>query len=123
MLILYTTKDGRSQIELRAENEAVWLSQREMLDLFDASHDNWRLHLKNIFEDQELDKEATTEESSVVQMEGKRAVRRPLILYNLEAILAVGFRVRSPRGVQFKKGWSLCTSYQTCSQQSISFTR
>lgn len=102
-LILYTTDDGRSQIKLRAKNQTVWLSQREMAQLFDVSTDNVGLHLKNIYEDGELNREATTEESSVVQNEGGREVQRPLTLYNLDAILAVGYRVRSPRGVQFRR--------------------
>jgi hypothetical protein len=102
-LILYTTEDGRSQIKLRAKDQTVWLTQREMAVLFDVSTDNVGLHLKNIFEDGELSREATTEESSVVQTEGGRDVRRPVTLYNLDAILAVGYRVRSPRGVQFRR--------------------
>lgn len=102
-LILYTTEDGHSQIKLRAKEGTVWLSQREMAELFDVSTDNVSLHLKNIYEDGELRREATTEESSVVQTEGSREVRRPVTLYNLEAILAVGYRVRSPRGVQFRR--------------------
>lgn len=102
-LILYTTEDGRSQIKLRAKDQTVWLSQREMAELFDVSTDNVSLHLKNIFEDGELNRDATTEESSVVQTEGARQVQRPLTLYNLDAILAVGYRVRSPRGVQFRR--------------------
>ena len=61
------------------------------------------LHLKNIFEDEELSREATTEDPSVVQIEGSREVQRPVTLYNLDAILAVGYRVRSPRGVQFRR--------------------
>jgi len=102
-LILYTTEDGRSQIKLRAKDQTVWLTQREMAQLFDVSTDNVGLHLKNLFEDEELRREATTEESSVVQTEGGREVRRPVTLYNLDAILAVGYRVRSPRGVQFRR--------------------
>ena len=102
-LILYTTVDGKSQIQLRAKDQTVRLSQREMAELFDVSTDNVGLHLKNVFEDGELSREATTEESSVVQTEGTREVRRPVILCNLEAILAVGYRVRSPRGVQFRR--------------------
>ena len=103
MLILYTTEDGHSRIQLRAERETVWLSQREMAELFDVSQDNIGLHLKNLYEDAELVREATTEDSSVVQTEGGREVRRPLTLYSLDAILAVGYRVRSPRGVQFRR--------------------
>jgi hypothetical protein len=102
-LILYTTEDGRSQIKLRANNQTVWLSQREMAELFAVSADNIGLHLKNLYEDGELSREATTEESSVVQTEGGREVQRMLTLYNLDAILAVGYRVRSPRGVQFRR--------------------
>jgi hypothetical protein len=102
-LILYTTDDGRSRISLRAKDHTVWLTQREMAELFNVSPDNVGLHLKNIFEDAELDRAATTEDSSVVQMEGTREVQRPVTLYNLDAILAVGYRVRSPRGVQFRR--------------------
>lgn len=102
-LILYTTEDGSSQIKLRAKDQTVWLTQREIAQLFDVSTDNVGLHLKNIFEDGELSREATTEESSVVQIEGGREVQRPVTLYNLDAILAVGYRVRSPRGVQFRR--------------------
>ena len=102
-LILYTTEDGKSQIKLRTKDQTVWLTQREMAELFDVSTDNVGLHLKNIYEDGELTREATTEESSVVQTEGARQVQRPLTLYKLDAILAVGYRVRSPRGVQFRR--------------------
>jgi hypothetical protein len=102
-LILYTTEDGRSQIKLRAKDQTVWLTQREMAELFDVTTDNVGLHLKNIYEDGELSREATTEDSSVVQIEGSREVKRPVALYNLDAILAVGYRVRSPRGVQFRR--------------------
>ena len=102
-LILYTTEDGKSRIQLRAKDQTVWLSQREMAELFDVTTDNIGLHLKNLYEDEELSREATTEESSVVQTEGSREVQRPVTLYNLDAILAVGYRVRSPRGVQFRR--------------------
>ena len=102
-LIFYTTEDGRSQIKLRAKDQTVWLSQREMAQLFDVSTDNVGLHIKNLYKDGELSRAATTEESSVVQIEGEREVERPVMLYNLDAILAVGYRVRSPRGVQFRR--------------------
>ena len=102
-LILYTTEDGRSQIKLRAQEETVWLTQLEMAELFDATKQNISLHLKNLFEDGELDEAATVKESLTVQIEGTREVQRPVALYNLDAILAVGYRVRSPRGVQFRR--------------------
>lgn len=99
-LILYTTEDGRSQIKLRAKDQTVWLSQREMAQLFDVSTDNVGLHLKNIFEDEELEASSVTEESSVTAADGKNYLTK---LYNLDAILAVGYRVRSKRGVQFRR--------------------
>ena len=102
-LILYTTEDGRSQIKLRALEDTVWLTQLEMAELFDATKQNISLHLKNVFEDGELDPAATVKESLTVQIEGAREVQRPVTLYNLDAILAVGYRVRSPRGVQFRR--------------------
>lgn len=102
-LFLYTSEDGKSRIQLRADGQTVWLTQAEMAELFDVGADNISLHLKNIFSDNELQPERTAEESSVVQQEGGRAVRRPVTLYNLDAILAVGYRVRSPRGVQFRR--------------------
>ena len=103
MLILYTTDDGKSQIHLRAKDQTVWLTQLEMAELFDATKQNISLHLKNLFEDRELDVGATVKESLTVQIEGAREVQRPVTLYNLDAILAVGYRVRSPRGVQFRR--------------------
>ncbi|MBF0630958.1 MAG: virulence RhuM family protein [Magnetococcales bacterium] len=102
-LILYTSEDGQSRLLLRADRGTVWLTQREMAELFKVSTDNIGLHLKHIYADGELVWQATTEESSVVQTEGARDVRRPVTLYNLDAILAVGYRVRSPRGVQFRR--------------------
>ena len=102
-LILYTTEDGRSQIKLRADQQTVWLTQLEMAELFDVTKQNISLHLKNIFDDGELAPAATVKESLTVQTEGTRQVQRPVTLYNLDAILAVGYRVRSPRGVQFRR--------------------
>src|SRR3546814_15224601 len=101
-LILYTSEDGKSRIQLRADGQTVWLTQAEMAELFVVSADNISLHLKHIFSDRELEPQRTTEESSVVQREGGREVRRSVTLYRLEAILAVGYSVRSPRGVQFR---------------------
>ena len=99
-LILYTTDDGKSQIQLRTKDQTVWLSQREMAELFDVSTDNVGLHLKNVFAQGELDASSVTEESSVTAADGKNYRTK---LYNLDAILATGYRVRSPRGVQFRR--------------------
>lgn len=102
-IILYETEDGRSRIQLRADHGTVWLTQLEMAELFHATKQNISLHLKNLFHEGELSTEATVKESLTVQIEGMREVRRPVALYNLDAILAVGYRVRSPRGVQFRR--------------------
>ena len=99
-LILYTSDDGKSRIQLRAEGHTVWLTLAEMAELFDVTPENIRQHLKNIMSDRELEPERTAKESLVVQQEGGREVRRPVTLYDLDAILAVGYRVRSPRGTR-----------------------
>ncbi len=99
-LILYTTEDGRSQIKLRAEDQTIWLTQLEMAELFDATKQNISLHLKNIFEDGELGESSVVKESLTTAADGKDYLTK---LYNLDAILAVGYRIRSPRGVQFRR--------------------
>ena len=90
------------QIEVRVENETIWLSPKQMSELFDCTIDNIALHLKNIFKEQELNEVATSEEFSVVQKEGGRNVKRKLLFYNLDAIISVGYRVNSIRGTQFR---------------------
>lgn len=99
-LILYNTEDGRSQITLRARGQTVWLTQLEMAELFDATKQNISLHLKNIFEDGELDERAVVKDSLTTAADGKQYRMQ---IYNLDAILAVGYRVRSPRSVQFRR--------------------
>ncbi|WP_250628131.1 virulence RhuM family protein [Pinirhizobacter soli] len=102
-LILYRTEDGRVDIHLRATDGTVWLTQGEMAELFDTTKQNVSLHIRNILEDSELLAEATVKDSLTVQTEGSREVSRPVQLYRLDMILAVGFRVRSPRGGQFRR--------------------
>jgi len=99
-IILYTTEEGQSQIKLRADQQTVWLTQLEMAELFDATKQNISLHLKNIFEDGELGEDSVVKESLTTAADGKSYFTK---LYNLDAILAVGYRVRSPRGVQFRR--------------------
>ena len=91
------------RLDVRLENKTVWLTQSQMATLFGCSADNVGLHLKNIYSCGELDKEATTEESSVVQIEGRRKVSRKVCLYNLDAIISVGYRVNSILGVKFRQ--------------------
>ena len=95
--------DETLRIDVRLENETVWLTQAQMASLFGCSADNVGLHLKNIYASGELDPAATTEESSVVRMEGTRRVRRTVVFHNLDAIISVGYRVNSVRGVRFRQ--------------------
>ena len=96
--------DEQFELDVRAdkEKETVWLTQKEMAYLFNVSTDNIGLHIKNILKDNELDY-STTEESSVVQFEGNRNVKRKIKLYNLDMIISVGYRVKSQRGILFRR--------------------
>ena len=100
---IYQTDDGQTEIQVKFENETVWLSQRQMAQLFEKDTDTIGLHLKNIYQSGELEELATTEDSSVVQKEGNRQVKRKVKVYNLDAIISVGYRVNSKRGIQFRK--------------------
>lgn len=102
-LVLYATEDGTAKFFLRAEDGTVWLTQLELADLFQTTKQNVSLHIKNILAEGELPEGATVKESLTVQTEGTRQIRRPTKLYNLDLILAVGYRVRSPRGTQFRQ--------------------
>ncbi len=102
-LILYTTEDGKARITLQAEGGTVWLTQVQIAELFATTKQNVSLHIKNILFDGELSAAATVKESLTVQTEGERQVERQVIHYNLDMILAVGYRVRSPRGAQFRR--------------------
>lgn len=99
---IYVADDGQTQIEIRLEQDTLWLTQVQMATLFDKDSDTIGLHLKNIYQEGELDAAATTEESSVVRQEGKRQVRRKICFYNLDAIISVGYRVNSKKGTQFR---------------------
>jgi hypothetical protein len=101
-IIIYEGADGAPKIEVQMKDETVWLSQKQMAELFDCSVDNVGLHLKNIYLERELSENATSEDSSAVQIEGGRRVNRPTKLYNLDAIISVGYRVNSLRGTQFR---------------------
>ena len=89
-VVVYEAPGGSVRLDVRLERDTVWLSQRHIAELLDTSTDNVGLHLKNIYADGELDEAATAEDSSVVQVEGRRKVRRSARLLNLDAILSVG---------------------------------
>lgn len=99
---IYQADDGQTQIDVRFQQDTLWLSQVQMADLFEKDTDTIGLHLKNIYESEELEQQATTEESSVVRQEGKRKVKRKIKFYNLDAIISVGYRVNSIKGTQFR---------------------
>ncbi|MCL7929456.1 virulence RhuM family protein [Halomonas llamarensis] len=99
-LILYTTDDGRTQLHLRVEGDSIWLSQLEIAELFQTTKQNVSLHAKNIFEDSELRQDSVVKESLTTAADGKNYRTK---LYNLDLILAIGYRVRSSRGVQFRQ--------------------
>jgi hypothetical protein len=101
-MALYEAPDGSVELNVRLEQETIWLSQKQMGLIFAKDSDTIGLHLRNIFSEGELDESATTEDYSVVQTEGSREVRRKVRFYNLDAIISVGYRVNSKRGTQFR---------------------
>lgn len=102
-IILYQTEDGRTRIQCRLENETLWLTQVQIAELFQTTVPNINLHLKAIYAEGELAEEATLKSHLMVRLEGSRQVSRTVLHYSLPVILAVGFRVRSHRGTQFRQ--------------------
>ena len=101
-LILYQTEDGKTKIEVRLQDETVWLSQKLMAELFQITIPTINEHIKTIYDDGELEAEATIRKFLIVQTEGSRQVKRPVDYYNLDMIISVGYRVNSIRGTQFR---------------------
>jgi len=101
-IIIYQTPSGKTQIDVQLQNNTIWLTQKAMGELFECSTDNISLHLKNIYKEQELSKDSTTEDFSVVQKEGSRKIKRTKTFYNLDAIIAVGYRINSKKATQFR---------------------
>jgi death-on-curing family protein len=102
-IVIYKTKDKKTQIEVKFENDTVWLTQQQMAELFGQTKQNISLHLNNCFKEKELTRGATVKESLTVQNEGNRSVKRKLEYYNLDVIISVGYRVKSIRGTQFRQ--------------------
>lgn len=101
-VILFQTEDAQTRLQVRLDGQTAWLTQAQMAELFQTTVPNINLHLRNIYEDGELSEPATIKEYLIVRSEGQRQVSRPVLHYNLDAIIAVGYRVRSPRGTQFR---------------------
>ncbi|NWO14597.1 MAG: virulence RhuM family protein [Virgibacillus sp.] len=102
-ILIYQTEDGNTKIDVRLENETVWMTQKGIAELFQTSPQNITLHVKNIYEEGELQQEVTCKYYLQVQNEGPREVKRKAKHYNLEMIIAIGYRVRSHRGTQFRQ--------------------
>ena len=102
-IIIYQTEDGLTKIDVRVENETVWLSQQQMAELFDTTKQNISLHIKKIFYEEELDEASTVKEFLTVQKEGKRNVERKVKYYNLDMIISLGYRIKSKIATNFRK--------------------
>lgn len=100
--LLYNTPDENIKVNVIVKDETLWLTQKTMAELFECTPDNISLHLKNIYKEGELEEQATAEEISVVQKEGKRDVKRKTKFYNLDAIISVGYRVNSQKATKFR---------------------
>ena len=100
--LVYQTEDGKLKIDVRFEGETVWLTQQHMAELFQTTKQNISQHIQNVYEEKELEQEATVKQSLTVQREGNRTVRRQMEFYNLDVIISVGYRVKSHRGTQFR---------------------
>ena len=102
-IVIYQTEDGKTQIDVRLENETVWLTQAQMADLFQTDRTSIVRHINNIYKVEELERESTCAKIAQVQIEGKRTVKRNIPYFNLDMIISVGYRVNSKRGVKFRQ--------------------
>jgi hypothetical protein len=118
-MTIYETEDGKIRVEVLFGKENVWLTQKLMADLFECSSDNVSLHLKNIYAERELNEKSTTDKFSVVQKEGTRKVKREITYYSLEAIIAVGYRINTARGTQFRSWAEKLDAFLKFNEQEI----
>ena len=102
-IIIYQTEDGQTQVDVRMENDTVWLTQAQMAELFKSSRTNIVEHIQHIYDEDELDETSTCRKFRQVRQEGKRMVTREIPMYNLDMIISVGYRVNSKRGVKFRQ--------------------
>lgn len=102
-IIIYQTEDGQTQVDVRMENDTVWLTQAQMAELFQTERTSIVRHINNIYKVEELDRESTCAKIAQVQMEGNRMVTRHIPIFNLDMIISVGYRVNAKRGVKFRQ--------------------
>lgn len=102
-IVIYQTDDGTTKIDVKLEDETVWLSQQQMADLYDTTKQNISLHIKNIFDEEELDINSTVKEFLTVQKEGNRKVERKVKYYNLDMIISLGYRIKSKVATSFRR--------------------
>jgi len=102
-IIIYQTEDGQTQVDVRMENDTVWLTQAQMAELFQTDRTSIVRHINNIYKVEELDRESTCAKIAQVQVEGSRTVSRQIPYFNLDMIISVGYRVNAKRGVQFRR--------------------
>ena len=102
-VVIYRSADSAVQLDVQLSEETVWLSQQQMASLFDSTVPNISIHIRNIYKEGELLKEATVKDFLIVQNEGGRKISRHVLFYNLDVIISVGYRVKSQRGVQFRQ--------------------
>ena len=102
-IIIYQTQDGKTKIDVKLEDETVWLSQQQMADLYDTTKQNISLHIKNIFDEEELIENSTVKEFLTVQKEGNRNVERKVKYYNLDMIISLGYRIKSKVATNFRR--------------------
>ena len=102
-IIIYQTEDGQTRVDVRMENDTVWLTQAQMAELFQTDRTSIVRHINNIYKVEELDRESTCAKIAQVQVEGSRTVSRQIPYFNLDMIISVGYRVNAKRGVQFRR--------------------
>ena len=102
-IIIYQLDDGKTKIDVKLEDETVWLSQQQMADLYDTTKQNISSHIKNIFDEEELSENSTVKEFLTVQKEGNRNVERKVKYYNLDMIISLGYRIKSKVATNFRK--------------------
>lgn len=102
-IILYQSEDGQTHVDVRMENDTVWLTQAQMAELFETDRTSIVRHINNIYKTEELEREATCAKNAQVQMEGNRTVTRQIPFFNLDMIISVGYRVNAKRGVKFRQ--------------------